>query len=43
MPLEKQFENLYFLKERELITDAEYDQYKSYLLGTEKPFIGFSR
>lgn len=43
MPLEKQFENLYFLKERELITDAEYDQYKSYLLGTEKPSIGFSR
>ncbi len=43
MPLEKQFENLYFLKERELISDAEYDHNKSYLLGTEKPSIGFSR
>jgi hypothetical protein len=36
MPLDKQFDNLYFLKERDLISESEYEAFKAYLLSTEK-------
>jgi hypothetical protein len=41
MPLETQFDNLTFLRDREIITEKEYDAFKAYLLGNEKNSIGF--
>ena len=41
MPLDKQFENLEYLRERDLLSIEEYNQVKDYLLGNEKRSIGF--
>jgi hypothetical protein len=42
MPLEKQFDNLEYLKDRNLVTASEYDEIKNYLLGNGKRSIGFN-
>jgi hypothetical protein len=41
MPLEKQFDNLDYLKDRNLVSTDEYNDIKNYLLGNEKRSIGF--
>lgn len=41
MPLEKQFDNLEYLKDRNLVSTDEYNDIKNYLLGNEKRSIGF--
>jgi hypothetical protein len=41
MPLDKQFEHLEYLRERNLISHEEYNDIKNYLLGNEKRSIGF--
>lgn len=41
MPLEKQFDNLEYLKDRNLLSADEYNDIKNYLLGNEKRSIGF--
>jgi hypothetical protein len=41
MPLDKQFEHLEYLRDRDLLTIDEYNDIKNYLLGNEKRSIGF--
>ena len=43
MPLEKQFDNLEYLKDRNLVSSDEYNDIKNYLLGNEKRSIGFKQ
>jgi hypothetical protein len=43
MPLEKQFDNLEYLKDRNLVSTDEYNDIKNYLLGNEKRSIGFNQ